>query len=48
MHGKIVKPRTVDTILDGIVGCLDKTEKMTPASISKELKIHPKTASPYI
>ncbi|MBS3137775.1 hypothetical protein J4232_05045 [Candidatus Woesearchaeota archaeon] len=43
-----VRQKTVDSILNGIVDCLDKKEKLTPASIGKELKIHPKTAGRYI
>lgn len=40
--------KTVDFILNGIIDCLDSGEKLTPASISKKLKIHPATGSRYI
>ncbi|MBI4453911.1 hypothetical protein HY636_04680 [Candidatus Woesearchaeota archaeon] len=48
MVGIKMKSKTVDSILKGIVDCLDKKEKLTPASIGKELNIHPKTAGRYI
>lgn len=45
---KAMAKKTVDSILKGIVNCLDKKEDMTPAALGKELKIHPKTAGRYV
>lgn len=43
-----MKPKTVDSMLKGIIDCLDKKERMTPAALGKELNIHPKTAGRYV
>ena len=40
--------KTVDSILKGIVNCLEIKGDMTPAALGKALKIHPKTASRYV
>ncbi|HAB54202.1 MAG TPA: hypothetical protein DCE80_18810 [Ignavibacteriales bacterium] len=48
MDDRKMKPKTVDSMLKGIIDCLDKKEKMTPAALGKELNIHPKTAGRYV